>query len=121
MSEVPSGIIAQQSPRPMDEDADAAAPSKRAADTVAGDDEPSHKKPKQEGGAEPARPNTEGGDDAAGTDDDDEPKDDIKRFAARLRPGTLKHTCFVLLQRACLLYTSPSPRDRTRSRMPSSA
>ena len=25
------------------------------------------------------------------------------------------------LARACLLYTSPSPRDRTRSRMPSSA
>ena len=25
------------------------------------------------------------------------------------------------LVRACLLYTSPSPRDRTRSRMPSSA
>ena len=25
------------------------------------------------------------------------------------------------LTRACLLYTSPSPRDRTRSRMPSSA
>ena len=25
------------------------------------------------------------------------------------------------LLRACLLYTSPSPRDRTRSRMPSSA
>ena len=24
-------------------------------------------------------------------------------------------------QRICLLYTSPSPRDRTRSRMPSSA
>ena len=24
-------------------------------------------------------------------------------------------------QMACLLYTSPSPRDRTRSRMPSSA
>ena len=24
-------------------------------------------------------------------------------------------------ERACLLYTSPSPRDRTRSRMPSSA
>ena len=23
--------------------------------------------------------------------------------------------------RSCLLYTSPSPRDRTRSRMPSSA
>ena len=26
-----------------------------------------------------------------------------------------------LLVSACLLYTSPSPRDRTRSRMPSSA
>ena len=25
------------------------------------------------------------------------------------------------LDRHCLLYTSPSPRDRTRSRMPSSA
>ena len=25
------------------------------------------------------------------------------------------------LDRVCLLYTSPSPRDRTRSRMPSSA
>ena len=24
-------------------------------------------------------------------------------------------------EEACLLYTSPSPRDRTRSRMPSSA
>ena len=26
-----------------------------------------------------------------------------------------------LKQKGCLLYTSPSPRDRTRSRMPSSA
>ena len=26
-----------------------------------------------------------------------------------------------LMQKPCLLYTSPSPRDRTRSRMPSSA
>ena len=26
-----------------------------------------------------------------------------------------------ILSGACLLYTSPSPRDRTRSRMPSSA
>ena len=30
-------------------------------------------------------------------------------------PGTFK------LKYTCLLYTSPSPRDRTRSRMPSSA
>ena len=29
-------------------------------------------------------------------------------------PGTIRAT-------TCLLYTSPSPRDRTRSRMPSSA
>ena len=27
----------------------------------------------------------------------------------------------LVLLLACLLYTSPSPRDRTRSRMPSSA
>ena len=27
----------------------------------------------------------------------------------------------ILVYYACLLYTSPSPRDRTRSRMPSSA
>ena len=26
-----------------------------------------------------------------------------------------------MMDRRCLLYTSPSPRDRTRSRMPSSA
>ena len=26
-----------------------------------------------------------------------------------------------IIDSACLLYTSPSPRDRTRSRMPSSA
>ena len=28
---------------------------------------------------------------------------------------------YTALQERCLLYTSPSPRDRTRSRMPSSA
>ena len=28
---------------------------------------------------------------------------------------------FLALDQICLLYTSPSPRDRTRSRMPSSA
>ena len=32
----------------------------------------------------------------------------------------LKEVRLALLE-ACLLYTSPSPRDRTRSRMPSSA
>ena len=34
----------------------------------------------------------------------------------RLRPTQIAGLCL-----ACLLYTSPSPRDRTRSRMPSSA
>ena len=33
----------------------------------------------------------------------------------------LYHLGMVLLNGICLLYTSPSPRDRTRSRMPSSA
>ena len=28
---------------------------------------------------------------------------------------------YIIIVNACLLYTSPSPRDRTRSRMPSSA
>ena len=41
--------------------------------------------------------------------------------------GTFAHYVLELLmelpgpERTCLLYTSPSPRDRTRSRMPSSA
>ena len=40
------------------------------------------------------------------------------------RPGSLKAALNVAGNRMynhCLLYTSPSPRDRTRSRMPSSA
>ena len=35
-------------------------------------------------------------------------------------PLSADHLVFTLYQ-ICLLYTSPSPRDRTRSRMPSSA
>ena len=35
------------------------------------------------------------------------------------RWGTIHHSGYP--QWTCLLYTSPSPRDRTRSRMPSSA
>src|SRR5664280_3549208 len=37
---------------------------------------------------------------------------------AELRLGGVRHADHI---DACLLYTSPSPRDRTRSRMPSSA
>ena len=43
---------------------------------------------------------------------------------ARLLPGVGQETPFVTIANPitpCLLYTSPSPRDRTRSRMPSSA
>ena len=34
---------------------------------------------------------------------------------------TFREAGFVIKKSGCLLYTSPSPRDRTRSRMPSSA
>ena len=40
---------------------------------------------------------------------------------AALAPGLGWLIAARVLQGACLLYTSPSPRDRTRSRMPSSA
>ena len=44
-----------------------------------------------------------------------------KRSASkRLERDILRNDAFDQL-RDCLLYTSPSPRDRTRSRMPSSA
>ena len=36
-------------------------------------------------------------------------------------PGEAKQQTHCALIIGCLLYTSPSPRDRTRSRMPSSA
>ena len=39
-----------------------------------------------------------------------------KEYMSRVRGGSN-----TTLLRICLLYTSPSPRDRTRSRMPSSA
>ena len=42
------------------------------------------------------------------------------RLAAMQPEGALAHLRHRLLT-LCLLYTSPSPRDRTRSRMPSSA
>ena len=39
-----------------------------------------------------------------------------------IEPSRMYYTCFFSnLYLGCLLYTSPSPRDRTRSRMPSSA
>ena len=38
-----------------------------------------------------------------------------------LRPVSIGIDIFTLLSCSCLLYTSPSPRDRQKSRMPSSA
>ena len=33
----------------------------------------------------------------------------------------VKNSCLTIMVKSCLLYTSPSPRDRSLSRMPSSA
>ena len=44
---------------------------------------------------------------------------DVEDEADLLHPLEVENFPTVLI--ACLLYTSPSPRDRTRSRMPSSA
>ena len=53
-------------------------------------------------------------------------KDETERIDSRfLEPASGSGNFLVQILRrklvACLLYTSPSPRDRTRSRMPSSA
>ena len=54
----------------------------------------------------------------------------VRRYAECLTRNGYEVDCFVLKKanniqidviNGCLLYTSPSPRDRTRSRMPSSA
>ena len=53
-------------------------------------------------------------------------QDDVKNLAGWKAAAPAKQEVpfkpyRVVLQDFCLLYTSPSPRDRTRSRMPSSA
>ena len=42
-------------------------------------------------------------------------------FEAAAHVAYVRRTATETLSGTCLLYTSPSPRDRTRSRMPSSA
>ena len=42
-------------------------------------------------------------------------------YAGRLNPEVLSHATADEMYWNCLLYTSPSPRDRSISRMPSSA
>ena len=45
----------------------------------------------------------------------------VVRSALNVPLTKLEQEDFISKRMACLLYTSPSPRDRTRSRMPSSA
>ena len=48
--------------------------------------------------------------------------DDLSNpVSTRPFPDPAKYELLVVMGSTCLLYTSPSPRDRTRSRMPSSA
>ena len=42
-------------------------------------------------------------------------------FFERTKAGSYRHPLFKCLRNYCLLYTSPSPRDKRQSRMPSSA
>ena len=52
------------------------------------------------------------------------PKDGCRYFGPFASAGSVRKTLSLLKKLfpySCLLYTSPSPRDRTRSRMPSSA
>ena len=46
---------------------------------------------------------------------------DYDIYQAQLKPRVDAFVNFPNYAKSCLLYTSPSPRDRTRSRMPSSA
>ena len=47
---------------------------------------------------------------------------DDKSFRDQMELDSMDFLDIVMeLRKRCLLYTSPSPRDRTRSRMPSSA
>ena len=51
----------------------------------------------------------------------DSGEDDAEMMQRLRATSALTERYRASLRRACLLYTSPSPRDRTRSRMPSSA
>ena len=66
---------------------------------------------------EGSNPNLGFGTNASATDGFDSRLDELHPPAA---PGATFDAYFILPE-PCLLYTSPSPRDRTRSRMPSSA
>ena len=45
----------------------------------------------------------------------------LDEYIAKIKDGWTDIDVIITMPSVCLLYTSPSPRDRTRSRMPSSA
>ena len=51
----------------------------------------------------------------------DMPESVLVRFSGKMQPGITLRDLVNAIPYACLLYTSPSPRDRQKSRMPSSA
>ena len=46
---------------------------------------------------------------------------ELRYFFSVLCDGYMSSKVFIIIPDACLLYTSPSPRDKRQSRMPSSA
>src|SRR5665213_1452970 len=52
---------------------------------------------------------------------DDPSLNEQTRFRLMEASDRIRHTDMVVVENTCLLYTSPSPRDRQKSRMPSSA
>ena len=50
---------------------------------------------------------------------DEKPK--LRAVTLKTKDGVVLRAFYQASNKGCLLYTSPSPRDRTRSRMPSSA
>ena len=50
------------------------------------------------------------------------PMGEVRKLASPISQlGSFPRVQEILVKEGCLLYTSPSPRDRVRSRMPSSA
>ena len=57
-----------------------------------------------------------------GEETSDEERAELRETLGLMDPIHVQFSRFIVnASKGCLLYTSPSPRDRTRSRMPSSA
>ena len=55
------------------------------------------------------------------SDEDDDFNPTLAAMETEIKPKVLKTVNTLTKEYTCLLYTSPSPRDRQKSRMPSSA